>query len=197
MRIYSLFFFLMDKFLKTLKTSKRRIRQQLKVATGQSETTTDATYDLAYRRFSDVETNLRVLSSQCVSLIHNVDTWCDTNRKLADELMRFTQKSNLQTENMETYKEVINNLHVALQSEYDYTRRSIICVLRAHIISRIERLLKEDFADVEKIVKNRKNIVTDYDSHRTRCSSYERKGGAFPHEDGPRLPDAPGAHAVP
>ena len=93
----------MDKFLKTLKTSKRRIRQQLKVATGQSETTTDATYDLAYRRFSDVETNLRVLSSQCVSLIHNVDTWCDTNRKLADELMRFTQKSNLQTENMETY----------------------------------------------------------------------------------------------
>lgn len=166
----------MDKFLKTLKTSKRRIRQQLKVATGQSETTTDATYDLAYRRFSDVETNLRVLSSQCVSLIHNVDTWCDTNRKLADELMRFTQKSNLQTENMETYKEVINNLHVALQSEYDYTRRSIICVLRAHIISRIERLLKEDFADVEKIVKNRKNIVTDYDSHRTRCSSYERKG---------------------
>lgn len=166
----------MDKLFKSLKTSKRRISQQLKVATGKSDTTTDATFDLAYRRFSDLEDNLKVLSAQCVSLIHNVDTWCDTNRKLADELLRFTQKSDIQTEDMNTYKEAINNLHTALQSEYDYTRRSIICVLRAHIISRIEKLLKEDFAEVEKIVKTRKNIVTDYDSHRNRCGTYEKKG---------------------
>ena len=166
----------MDKLFKSLKTSKRRISQQLKVATGKSDTTSDATFDLAYRRFSDLEDNLKVLSSQCVSLIHNVDTWCDTNRKLADELLRFTQKSDIQTEDMNTYKEAISNLHTALQSEYDYTRRSIICVLRAHIISRIEKLLKEDFAEVEKIVKTRKNIITDYDSHRNRCSTYEKKG---------------------
>ena len=85
----------MDKLFKSLKTSKRRISQQLKVATGKSDTTSDATFDLAYRRFSDLEDNLKVLSSQCVSLIHNVDTWCDTNRKLADELLRFTQKSDI------------------------------------------------------------------------------------------------------
>ena len=101
----------MDKLFKSLKTSKRRISQQLKVATGKSDTTSDATFDLAYRRFSDLEDNLKVLSSQCVSLIHNVDTWCDTNRKLADELLRFTQKSDIQTEDMNTYKEAISNLH--------------------------------------------------------------------------------------
>ena len=166
----------MEKLFKSLKDSKRRIRQQIKVAAGRADMTTDAKFDLEYRRFMDVENNLKALSAQCVSLIHNVDTWCDTNRKLADELLRFTQKSEIQTEDMNTYKDAINNLHIALQSEYDFTRRAIICVLRAHIITRIELLLRGDFAEANEVIKARKNIVMDYDSHRDRCNDYERKG---------------------
>lgn len=45
---------MMDKFVKTLKTTKRRISQQLKVATGQAEMTRDAEFDLAYRDFADL-----------------------------------------------------------------------------------------------------------------------------------------------
>ena len=166
----------MEKLFRSLKDSKRRIRQQIKVAAGKADMTTDAQFDLKYRRFADVENNLKALSSQCVSLIHNVDTWCDTNRRLADELMRFTEKSEIQTDDMNTYKETINNLHVALQAEYDFTRRAIICVLRAHIITRIETLLKGEFAEVNEVIRTRKNIVMDYDSHRDRCNDYERKG---------------------
>ena len=166
----------MDKFVKSLKTTKRRLSQQLKVATGKSEITTDATYDLAYHQFSEVEANLKMLGTQCVSLIQNVDSWCDTNRKLADELLRFTSKSDVGTTDMNTYKVAVNNLHKVLQGEYDYTRRAIICVLRAHILKRIEQLIDGEFAEVEKVVKTRKNIVTDYDSHRNKCSMYERKG---------------------
>lgn len=162
--------------MKSLKTTKRRLSQQFKVAAGKAEVTADAEFDLAYRNFSDLENNLKALSSQCVSLIHNVDTWCDTNRRLADELLRFTSKSNVENNDMNTYKQAVSNLHTALQNEYDYTRRSIICVLRAHIINRIETLLKEEFAEVEKIVKVRKNILIDYDSHRAKCSTFERKG---------------------
>ena len=162
--------------MKTLKTTKRRISQQLKVATGQAEMTRDAEFDLAYRDFADLESNLKLLSSQCVSIIHNVDSWCDTNRKLADELLHFTMKSEVDTEDMTEYREAINNLHIALQAEYDYTRRAIICVLRSHIIVRIDGLLKQEFAAVEKVVKTRKNILTDYDSHRAKCSLYERRG---------------------
>ena len=167
---------MMDKFVKTLKTTKRRISQQLKVATGQAEMTRDAEFDLAYRDFADLESNLKLLSSQCVSIIHNVDSWCDTNRKLADELLHFTMKSEVDTEDMTEYREAINNLHIALQAEYDYTRRAIICILRSHIIVRIDGLLKQEFAAVEKVVKTRKNILTDYDSHRAKCSLYERRG---------------------
>ncbi|OAO14094.1 hypothetical protein AV274_4160 [Blastocystis sp. ATCC 50177/Nand II] len=157
---------MMDKFVKTLKTTKRRISQQLKVATGQAEMTRDAEFDLAYRDFADLESNLKLLSSH----------WCDTNRKLADELLHFTMKSEVDTEDMTEYREAINNLHIALQAEYDYTRRAIICVLRSHIIVRIDGLLKQEFAAVEKVVKTRKNILTDYDSHRAKCSLYERRG---------------------
>lgn len=166
----------MDKFVKSLKTTKRRLSQQFKVAAGKAEVTADAEFDLAYRNFSDLETNLKALSSQCVSLIHNVDTWCDTNRRLADELLRFTSKSTVENNDMNTYRHAITDLHTALQNEYDYTRRSIICVLRAHIINRIESLLNQDFAEVEKVVKTRKNILIDYDSHRSKCSMFERKG---------------------
>lgn len=166
----------MDKFVKTLKTTKRRISQQLKVATGHAEMTTDAAFDQAYRNFTDLENNLKLLSSQCVSIINNVDNWCDTNRKLADELLHFTMKSEVETADMNTYKETINNIHIALQAEYDFTRRAIICVLRSHIIVRIEGLLEQDFAAVEKIVKTRRNILTDYDSHRSKCSMFEKKG---------------------
>ena len=97
----------MDKFVKTLKTTKRRISQQLKVATGHAEMTTDAAFDQAYRNFTDLENNLKLLSSQCVSIINNVDNWCDTNRKLADELLHFTMKSEVETADMNTYKEAI------------------------------------------------------------------------------------------
>lgn len=166
----------MDKFVKSLKTTKRRLGQQLKMATGKAEITSDAEFDQAYRNFSDMENNLKALSIQCTSLIHNVDTWCNTNRHLADELMRFTSKSNVEGGDMDTYKQAVADLHTALQNEYDYTRRSIICVLRAHIISRIEALLRNEFAEVEKIVKVRHNILIDYDSHRAKCSSFERKG---------------------
>lgn len=117
-----------------------------------------------------------MLGTQCVSLIQNVDTWCDTNRRLADELLRFTSKSDVGTTDMNTYKTAVTNLHNVLQGEYDYTRRAIICVLRAHILKRIEQLLDGEFAEVGKVVKTRKNIVTDYDSHRNKCSMYERKG---------------------
>ena len=144
---------MMDKFVKTLKTTKRRISQQLKVATGQAEMTRDAEFDLAYRDFADLESNLKLLSSQCVSIIHNVDSWCDTNRKLADELLHFTMKSEVDTEDMTEYREAVNNLHIALQAEYDYTRRAIICVLRSHIIVRIDGLLKQEFAAVEKAMR--------------------------------------------
>ena len=166
----------MDKLVKSLKTTKRRLSQQFKVATGKSEITTDATYDLAFHQFSEVEGNLKMLGTQCVSLIQNVDTWCDTNRRLADELLRFTSKSDVGTTDMNTYKTAVTNLHNVLQGEYDYTRRAIICVLRAHILKRIEQLLDGEFAEVGKVVKTRKNIVTDYDSHRNKCSMYERKG---------------------
>ena len=166
----------MDKFVQSLKTTKRRLSQQFKVATGKSEITTDATYDLAYHQFSEVEANLKMLGTQCVSLIQNVDTWCDTNRRLADELLRFTSKNDIGTTDMNMYKTAVSNLHQVLQGEYDYTRRAIICVLRAHIIKRIEQLVDGEFAEVEKVVKTRKNIVMDYDSHRSKCSVYERKG---------------------
>ena len=146
------------------------------MATGQAEMTRDAEFDLAYRDFADLESNLKLLSSQCVSIIHNVDSWCDTNRKLADELLHFTMKSEVDTEDMTEYREAVNNLHIALQAEYDYTRRAIICVLRSHIIVRIDGLLKQEFAAAEKVVKTRKNILTDYDSHRAKCSLYERRG---------------------
>ena len=136
----------------------------------------DAEFDLAYRDFADLESNLKLLSSQCVSIIHNVDSWCDTNRKLADELLHFAMRSDLDTEDMVKYKEAIHNLHVALQAEYDYTRRAIICVLRSRIILRIDSLLKQEFVAVEKVVKTRTNILTDYDSHRAKCSMYERRG---------------------
>ena len=166
----------MDKLVKSLKTTKRRLSQQFKVVTGKAEVTADAEFDLAYRNFNDLENNLKALSSQCTALIHNVDTWCDTNRRLADELLRFTSKSILDTTDMKAYKQAISNLHTALQYEYDYTRRSILCILRSNIINRLEILLKQDFAEVEKYVKVRKNLLIDYDSHRSKCSMYEKRG---------------------
>lgn len=84
----------------------------------------------------------------------------------------------MDTEDMVKYKEAIHNLHVALQAEYDYTRRAIICVLRSRIILRIDSLLNQEFMAVEKVVKARKNILTDYDSHRAKCSMYERRGNS-------------------
>lgn len=162
--------------MKALKTSKRRITQQMKVATGQSDVTSDATYDIAYRQFCDVEKNLSTLHSQCVSLVSNIDSWCDINRKLADELKRFTNTTNSSSEEMEAYQETVTSLHTALQAEYSQTRRALICILRSRIIARIDRLLKDDFSQVQKIVKTRKNIIIDYDSHRQKCSQFERKG---------------------
>ena len=162
--------------MKALKTSKRRITQQMKVATGQSDMTSDATFDLAYRQFADVEKNLSTLHTQCVNLVRNMDTWCDTNRKLADELKRFTNTANNHSEEMQVYSDTVNNLHAALQMEYEQTRRAVTVILRTRVMSRIDHLLKDDFAQVQKIVKTRRNIITDYDSHRQKCSSFERKG---------------------
>ena len=138
--------------------------------------TSDATFDIAYRQFSDIEKNLSTLHTQCVNLVNNVDSWCNTNRKLADELKRFTNTASGSSEEMQTYMETVNHLHEALQREYDQTRRAIITILRVRVISRIDHLLKDDFSQIQKIVKNRKNIITDYDSHRQKCSSFERKG---------------------
>ena len=77
---------------------------------------------------------------------------------------------------MEVYKETVTNLHGALQTEYDQTRRALMAILRSRIMSRIDHLLKDDFSQVHKIVKARKNIIMDYDSHRQKCSQFERKG---------------------
>ena len=38
---------------------------------GQSDMTSDATFDLAYRQFADVEKNLSTLHTQCVNLVRN------------------------------------------------------------------------------------------------------------------------------
>ena len=138
--------------------------------------TSDATFDIAYRQFSDVEKNLSTLHTQCVNLVSNVDTWCNTNRKLADELKRFTNTAPVSSNEMQSYLETVNHLHDALQREYNQTRRAIITILRARVISRIDHLLKDDFSQIQKIMKNRKNIITDYDSHRQKCSAFERKG---------------------
>lgn len=138
--------------------------------------TSDATFDLAYRQFADVEKNLSTLHTQCVNLVRNMDTWCDTNRKLADELKRFTNTANNHSEEMQVYSDTVNNLHAALQMEYEQTRRAVTVILRTRVMSRIDHLLKDDFAQVQKIVKTRRNIITDYDSHRQKCSSFERKG---------------------
>ena len=176
--IFYLFFcdFTMDSIMRALKTSKRRITQQVKVATGQSDVTSDATYDIAYRQFCDVEKNLSTLHAQCVALVSNIDNWCNTNRKLADELKRFTNTANSSSEEMEIYKETVVNLHSALQGEYEQTRRALMTILRTRIIARIDHLLKDDFSQVHKIVKARKNIIMDFDSHRDKCSQFERKG---------------------
>ena len=123
-----------------------------------------------------MEKNLSTLHSQCVSLVSNIDSWCDINRKLADELKRFTNTTNSSSEEMEAYQETVTSLHTALQAEYSQTRRALICILRSRIIARIDRLLKDDFSQVQKIVKTRKNIIIDYDSHRQKCSQFERKG---------------------
>ena len=143
---------------------------------GQSDITSDATYDIAYRQFCDVEKNLSTLHAQCVALVSNIDNWCNTNRKLADELKRFTNTANNTSEEMEIYKGTVVNLHGALQVEYDQTRRALMTILRTRIMSRIDRLLKDDFSQVHKVVKARKNIIMDYDSHRQKCSQFERKG---------------------
>ena len=98
--------------MRALKTSKRRITQQVKVATGmcrvrrilrlgQSDITSDATFDIAFRQFCDVEKNLSTLHAQCTALVNNIDSWCDTNRKLADELKRFTNTANNDSEEMQ------------------------------------------------------------------------------------------------
>ena len=172
--------------MRALKTSKRRITKKVKVATGivffllqaigQSDITSDATYDIAYRQFCDVEKNLSTLHAQCVALVSNIDNWCNTNRKLADELKRFTNTANNTSEEMEIYKETVVNLHGALQVEYEQTRRALMTILRKRIMSRIDHLLKDDFSQVHKVVKARKNIIMDYDSHRQKCSQFERKG---------------------
>ena len=174
--------------MRALKTSKRRITQKMKVATGishsslvilclgQSDITSDATYDIAFRQFCDVEKNLSTLHAQCTALVSNIDNWCNTNRKLADELKRFTNTANSSSEEMEVYKETVINLHGALQLEYDQTRRALMTILRNRIMNRIDHLLKDDFNQVHKIVKARKNIIMDYDSHREKTSQFERKG---------------------
>ena len=77
---------------------------------------------------------------------------------------------------MEVYKETVINLHSALQVEYDQTRRALMTILRTRIMSRIDRLLKDEFTQIHKVVKARKNIIMDYDSHRQKCSQFERKG---------------------
>ena len=133
--------------------------------------TSDATFDIAYRQFSDIEKNLSTLHTQCVNLVNNVDTWCNTNRKLADELKRFTNTAPVSSDEMQSYLETVNHLHEALQREYDQTRRAIITILRVRVVSRIDHLLKDDFSQIQKIMKNRKNIITDYDSHRQKCST--------------------------
>lgn len=177
----------MDSIMRALKTSKRRITQQVKVATGmcrvrrilrlgQSDITSDATFDIAFRQFCDVEKNLSTLHAQCTALVNNIDSWCDTNRKLADELKRFTNTANNDSEEMQVYMETVRNLHEALMVEYNQTRRALMVILRNRIMARIDRLLKDDFSQVHKIVKTRKNIIMDYDSHREKCSSFERKG---------------------
>lgn len=79
---------------------------------------------------------------------------------------------------MESYKDTVMNLDTVLQAEYNYTRRALCCILRNRIINRIDRLLKDEFAQVGKIVKTREHIITDYDSHRQKCSTFERKGDA-------------------
>ena len=123
-----------------------------------------------------MEKNLSTLHDQCVALVANINTWCDTNRKLADELKRFTNTANNDSEEMQTYMDTVKNLHEALMVEYDQTRRALMVILRSRIINRIDRLLKDDFNQVHKIVKTRKNIIMDYDSHREKCSTFERKG---------------------
>ena len=123
-----------------------------------------------------MEKNLSTLHDQCVALVANINTWCDTNRKLADELKRFTNTANNDSEEMQTYMDTVKNLHGALMVEYDQTRRALMVILRSRIINRIDRLLKDDFSQVHKIVKTRKNIIMDYDSHREKCSTFERKG---------------------
>ena len=77
---------------------------------------------------------------------------------------------------MEVYKNTVTNLHGALQTEYDQTRRALMAILRSRIMARIDHLLKDDFSQIHKIVKARKNIIMDYDSHREKCSQFERKG---------------------
>ena len=109
-------------------------------------------------------------------MVTNIDTWCDTNRKLADELKRFTNTASNDSEDMQSYMDTVKCLHEALLTEYNQTRRALMVILRNRIINRIDRLLKDDFAQVHKIVKTRKNIIMDYDSHREKCSSFERKG---------------------
>ena len=111
-----------------------------------------------------------------MALVNNVDSWCDTNRKLADELKRFTNSAGTSSDEMQAYMDTITSLHSALQVEYNYTRRALMVILRNRIMGRIDRLLKNDFAQVQKIVKTRKNIIMDYDSHRQKCSQMERKG---------------------
>ena len=138
--------------------------------------TSDATYDIIYRQFCDIEKNLTIFNKQCIALIGNIESWCDTNRKLANELKRFTNTAGIDSADMESYTEAVTNLDAVLQSEYFQTRRALCCVLRNRIINRIDRLLKGDFAQVQKVVKARENIITDYDSHRQKCSSFERKG---------------------
>lgn len=119
---------------------------------------------------------MSTLHAQCVALVSNIDNWCNTNRKLADELKRFTNTANSSSEEMEVYKETVVNLHSALQTEYDQTRRALMIILRSRIMSRIDHLLKDDFNQVHKVVKARKNLIMDYDSHRQKCSQFERKG---------------------
>lgn len=162
--------------MKLVKTQKRRILQQVKVVAKQAESTADAEFETALASFNELEKNLEIFSKQSTTLINTIESWADINRKVADELKKF-DTSGLQDDfDQASFHDASIALSDFSTRQYEETRRAVSTVVRARINVRIERLLREEFAPLKPIIKQRKNIVIDHDAHKEKVAGLDKKG---------------------
>ncbi|KAK8793417.1 hypothetical protein WA158_004776 [Blastocystis sp. Blastoise] len=166
----------MDNFMKIVKTQKRRILQQVKVVAKQTEGSSDAEFETAHAQFNELEKNLETFAKQSNVLINTIEAWADVNRKTADEIKKFDTTALQDDFDQASFHDASIALADVAQRQYDEVRRAVATVIRSRISLRIDKMLKEEFAPLKPLIKQRKNIVIDHDAHKEKVVQLDKKG---------------------